>query len=388
MASTTDTRSGSAAVASVILVGVIGGWASVIMPGLLSALTAAKGITPAGASILGSTELVGMTIAIVASAFFIERIRGRRLVTAAICALAIGQFLSMQVGSYALLVGTRLLTGLGEGALVTAMSVAASRMPSPDKIFGLYLAALLGASTVFFHVLPDLTGAVGARGVFGALAALAIVSAVALAWFPNNFDGPAVTVGPPAKSRSFLLRVLPAVLGLLATLLLLMGFGAFWPLVGQIAISRGIDVADANGAMAMATFSGIASGLFVSRVGTRAGRKVPLIVGSSALIATIALFLVTSQVRPFTLLTVSFMFWWILTIPYYIGVMAELDRTGKLASFSFATQTFGIALGQALSAYLVRGVSYTLTMGASIVLIAFALVGILFAISTQTREAH
>jgi predicted MFS family arabinose efflux permease len=54
--------------------------------------------------------------------------------------------------------------------------------------------------------------------------------------------------------------------------------------------------------------------------------------------------------RVFTLVAVTFAFLWIFVIPYFMGLLAELDVTGSSASISVALQSAGLALGQLLTA--------------------------------------
>jgi predicted MFS family arabinose efflux permease len=381
-----ESTQGFVRIAAIIVIGVIGGWATVIMPGILGVLTE-RGIGPAQASVIGSSELVGMTVSLAVTALLIAKLDRKRLALGGIITLVAGQVLSVYANSYGLLLPIRFMTGLGEGVVVTAMTAAASSSPNSDRIFGLYLAVLLGGSSLFFVLLPHLSAIAGAKTVFGTLAGLTLLIGFMVPWFPNrsapiNANGIAAE-RPAATSGS---RKWPGYLGLAATLVLLMGIGTVWPLMSQIAQSRGMEPRAANDVLASASFAGIVSGLFVSWYGARSGRRIPLMIGSAALSVTMAAILGSSQAVLFTILAISFMFWWIYSVTYYLGVLAALDRTGRLASFSFATQTFGMALGQALAASLVHDGDYRAPIVAGIASVAGALALVLAAIALSPGQ--
>lgn len=66
-----------------------------------------------------------------------------------------------------------------------------------------------------------------------------------------------------------------------------------------------------------------------------------------------------------------FMFCWIFSIPFYMGVLAKMDVSGRLVGLSVAMQTGGIAVGQALSASLMgerKLYSLGITIAAALVL--------------------
>jgi hypothetical protein len=71
---------------------------------------------------------------------------------------------------------------------------------------------------------------------------------------------------------------------------------------------------------------------------------------------------------------VGFMFWWIWLMPYFLGLLASMDRTGRLAAFSSAMQSTGLSLGQVISAFVVAASPLSRSIHIGISLAAVALI--------------
>ena len=67
------------------------------------------------------------------------------------------------------------------------------------------------------------------------------------------------------------------------------------------------------------------------------GRQLPLAVDTLGIAAAMLLLLVTFEGAMLARVAPAIMFFWILSIPYYLGAMAELDSLGRLAVLSSAT---------------------------------------------------
>src|SRR3546814_1273812 len=75
-----------------------------------------------------------------------------------------------------------------------------------------------------------------------------------------------------------------AVLGLAGCLGLNTGVGMVWPFMGALGSARGISSEAISTDLAMATFGGIAAGFSAALLGLRCGRRLPLIIGTLALV--------------------------------------------------------------------------------------------------------
>jgi hypothetical protein len=67
------------------------------------------------------------------------------------------------------------------------------------------------------------------------------------------------------------------------------------------------------------------------------------------------------------------MFFWIFSIPYYLGSQSALDPSGRLAVLSSAMMPFGLAAGQAVANSMTSGTGFSSTIFGSAVTFGLAL---------------
>lgn len=346
-----------------------GGIAMVITPAVLNAFVAEGRLTSLQAATLGPSELVAMSIALVAVSMSIARLDRRWMAAAGILAAVVGNLLSMFAPVFALVLSSRLLVGLGEGTL-TALAVASiAGTKSPDRVLGAAVTSNLIVSAIFFYIASRIDPASGIKPVLSIIVAIEIICGLMVPFFPRQSSTAPKQLSVQQSGNAG--SMVPAILGLTAMLLFLAGVGSVWPFVGIIGITQGIDAQVVASALARAGIAGILGGACVSWLGNRWGRLGPLIVGSTVIGAAMLLLLKLSSPGLYVANLCVFMFCWILSIPFYMGVLAKMDVSGRLVGLSVAMQTGGIAVGQALSASLMgerKLYSLGITIAAALVL--------------------
>jgi hypothetical protein len=92
--------------------------------------------------------------------------------------------------------------------------------------------------------------------------------------------------------------------------------------------------------------------------------------------------------RGFMLNAILLMTFWIFSVPYYLGALAAMDESGRLVTMSMAMQTFGLAAGQALAAWLVSdGAGFGGAVYTGATLIASAVLLMCLALRAAQRRA-
>jgi len=124
--------------------------------------------------------------------------------------------------------------------------------------------------------------------------------------------------------------------------LLATGLGLKWPVVGQIAAANGVAPGTVATGFSVAGLGGVAGAVASASLATRFGRLLPLIVGTLGML--LALVLVGTNL--FVMAAILTMFFWAFALPYYLGLVAEIDATGRVAVFTSAMIPFGMAAGQ------------------------------------------
>lgn len=336
------------AIAATILVGVAGGQSGLVMPALLSAFAGSRAYSISQTSVLGSVEFTGTTLALLLAGLVIARVPRRRLILVGVSLVVAGELLSLRLGAFSVLLAGRFTAGLGEGMLLTAMTATIASMPSPERMFGLYLAVDLGICTAFFTALPLVTAAGGVDGILYVVLAFSVLVGLISRFVPTAVapHQVAADVRLPRGSSGRSLGLL----GLVGTFILFTGAGTVWPSIAQIGTAGGLDTSVISRALATASLGGIASGLLVSWYGTRHGRSRPILVACFGIAGAMIALLMPFDGYLFTLVVVTFLFLLVFVSPYFMGLLAELDTTGSFATISVALQPAGLALGQLLFA--------------------------------------
>jgi predicted MFS family arabinose efflux permease len=362
------------------------GLAMVATPVIVTAFLGEQLVTPAQATLLGSCELGAMTVALILSSFVLGQCNRRLLAGWAAGAAAIGHIALAAPGSFPQFLACQTIAGLGEGGMAAVAVAAIAGTSSPDRNFAINILGNLVSSTLFFAAFPHVMSINGIRSIEWLLGLLALVFGLGIPWLPphalvtkHGRNGSGAGVNAPAIRW-------PAVMGLFGTLLFLVAIGCVWPVVGKLGANKGLPAPLIATALTVAGLFGVLSALFATWLGVRAGRLIPLTTCSIGIMGMMFALLGALGSWEFVVAVVLFMFFWILAIPYFFGLLAALDASGRLVAFSTAMQTTGLSAGQAISAFFVGRAAFSSTIVIGIVMTACAMGTTLLAVRLQARQ--
>jgi predicted MFS family arabinose efflux permease len=350
-----------------------GSFTMITTPLLLTAFIQGGDLTAAQATTLGAGELGGMSAASLVAAMLVGQFDRRMLVAAGLVLALVGHVLSISVHDYMPILLARVLAGFGVGTMFTVAVASLAGLANPDRAFGFSMTTNQVATLVLMGVLAGVGTGRGAAPIVLTIAVASALMGLAIPFIPGRPPANAAQAALSPAGKSMTLA--PAVLALCGTLTFSLGIGAVWPLVGQIGRARGVagEVVDAT--IAMAGFAAIAGGLVAAAIGARFGRIPVLALCMICLAAAMLLMRAGLPAGDFQLLVLAMMFFWPLSIPFYLGTLAALDPNGRLAALSGAMLPGGMALGQSLAAGLVSNGDFgqVVTIGAPAMLIALVL---------------
>jgi MFS transporter, DHA1 family, inner membrane transport protein len=362
---------GLPAIASMVAMTNLGALTMLMTPAFIAGYLSSGRLSNAEASTLTSVELAGMTVAVILTSLVMARVDRRVCLATGLLVAALGHLASIMVASYPVLVMLRTLAGSGVGIAYTVAVAALSATRSPDRNFGIAITSNQLSVTLLLGLLSWLGLDQGYRWVIGVVLAFTLLMGLGIGWFPRGAPVRASSDSEirPAASSS----ILPGILGLVGMFLFLVGVGEVWPIVGPIAQSHGIAASSVGSALAIAGLSGIAAGLLVSLIGSRFGRLSPLIVGTLGIACAMLTLLAASDSHSLVVSTSLIMFFWIFSIPYYLGSQSALDPSGRLAVLSSAMMPFGLAAGQSVENWIAFGDGFSSTIYSSAVTFGLAL---------------
>ncbi|MCC7411442.1 MAG: hypothetical protein IT495_07415 [Gammaproteobacteria bacterium] len=323
-----------------------------VLPLVVGAAAASFGLQPRQLGLLAASDLAGVFCAALLAPLWVRRVDWRRAARAALLVVVAGNLASACVDVLPGLLAVRFVTGLGEGAATGLALVMLSDTRNPDRIFGLAMAAPILIGLIGFQVLPPIVARWGYDGVVLAFAGLTLAIATATSGLPRAGRVPVAAsggAGTPAR---------PVLIALTATAVYHVALGAIWAFIERMGAAAGLEAAVVGKALGAAVVCGLLGALAASALSVRLGRIAPL---ALAVIAKgLALLVLADRATPlaFMLAAGLFQFFWLFAVPYQLGIIASVDRGGRLFVLALAFQAAGVSVGPALAGLLVTGESY------------------------------
>jgi DHA1 family inner membrane transport protein len=349
----------------------------VVSPAVVNAFVA-RGSDIAVAGHFAVAELFASAAMILAASLFVNRIDRRILGLAAIAAAVTGQLLSVMTGAVGLIETYRACAGAGEGLLYAVAIASLSRTAAPDRALGVSVASNQVASTLLLILMAWL-----GRGGHATAAVWVIAAFIALHLpFVPSLPARVKAESNSAGARAGVVNRLPVFYAIAGMILLAAGFGAVWPLIGQIGAARGIPAVTIAVGFSIVGLGGIAGGSSAAAFGARLGRSTAITLGTLGMAACILL----SLSLLFVAAMFFIMFFFVFSLPFYLALLSGLDRTGRLSVLTSAMIPFGIAAGQTIAGLLAGyGLASVVYAGCAASIAALAVVRInkLHTVSTE-----
>jgi len=322
------------------------------MPFFVGGLISELGFTQAQANLISSAEIAGMALSSLLGAAWIGRFNWRHVALFALFAVLAGNLLSFYVENFQVLVATRFITGLVGHGTAFALGVAAiGNTSQPDRNFGFTIASQVAMGALTALIVPK---TIAIYGIAGMCAPAAILAVVAMAFIPRlATSGHAQTPDSNQSKRTGIL-ILP-LLGLLVMIIWQMGVGPFFNNLVPYGISIELDPSDIGTALFLSTGLSIIGPLTASALANKINRNVPVCIALTVQLLIILSFQGDITWIGFTVRAILFQTAWNFTGPFLMGMIANLDESGRYSVLIPASQLGGIALGHAVIASLVQG---------------------------------
>ena len=345
-------RDAPLALAAIVAAGCVGEIAPMVMPLLLDGVVARFGVGHGAAGMFPALEIAGIAAGALALSARPRALDPAVVLRLAVLLVATAGAVSLVTDSFAVFLGARVVTGTGEGLLMAAANILASRTRAPHRVYSLLLTAVTGVFVSPAIGIPDVGAAFSPRAGPGVL--LAVTGAAApllLAFRPRpatDGDGrrPAWLTAPGRRV-------------LAAGVLVYLGFSALWTYSGRIGAAAGLSLAEIGIVVTGCAMLGIVGPLTAGAVSLR-WRRTPPVVTSLALVVTASIALAVASSRAGVALSlVIVMPAFMAFVTYLRSALAALDASGRLVGLGVGLLTAGAAAGpMLLGALLGAGGSY------------------------------
>ena len=330
-----------------------------IAPLLVSAVITVMGANEQQSGQLMTLELLSMSLVAMLAAPLGPRARKPWVLTLAVLLLVVVHSISALVCSYSLLLGLRIVAGIGAGTLLLAVNTTIAASSDPVR---LYVACSMATATVgllLLLVVPSLIAGLGMAGAYAPLALVALIVLGIVRWTGSTDMGDTSKEAAVAREGS---AISPMVIGLLLIALFAIQFtqGALYSFSERMGVEQaGLSPAEMGILLAVGYAAAIPASALATWLSYRLGRYLPLIVGMLVYtLATVGMAL-AGDPPVYAVSFVLFNFGYFFLLPYQLGIPADLDHSGKLSGLGVGIFFIGMSCGAFLGGVLVTHFGYS-----------------------------
>ena len=315
---------------------------------------------------LASADMTGSAIASLSVMGLVPRLNWRRAAYSAIVLVAGGNIASIFAENLIGLLVLRILTGAGNGVILSIVFTGLCHSRDPDRYFGAYTLGQLALQALLLSAFPAVFAGHGMPAIFLILACASLGSGFLVRLFPVNLAAALELGGNAAHVRNpdhqvalsrIAIRGWTAV-ALAAQAIYFLAPAAIWGYFERIGQGFELSIAQIGKGLGISAFAGMAGSLAVIVLGSRFRRLACMAFGTAVSIAAALMLLDGSGFLKYALAACLFNFAWNYTFPYQMGVLAAFDRDGSVAVVSLVVQLSGLALGPALASLLLLDGDY------------------------------
>ncbi|WP_339670775.1 MFS transporter [Dasania marina] len=365
----------------VTLAGFIGFIPLMTLPLMIGVLVDYQHYSQKVAGTVSAAQLFGVSIGILLLSRYTLRYGLKNNVSCAALFVLVIEIVSLLFEALPALYVFRFLSGLGGGVVAGCTYTWLGNSRDPDRGFGLFLLIQFLLGALLLYILPLGFSRFGAEVIklpFLFFAVLAIVFSAAFKGTDERSD----------ERISFreILAAKGAVPALLAVGLFELAMSLVWAQVERLGSTWQLSAAVISQALALATLAGLLGALLVVLVGVKLGRALSIIIGISIIVAVLlALITYQSSLIIFIVSMVLFNIAWSFTVPYLQGVQASLGAGAGVVCLGAFVITVSLALGPALSGFLVASYGFLGAVIGAMILLVFCLYFVCSAIFSQKK---
>ena len=346
-----------------------------VAPVVVTVLTTRAGYDEAGAGALLSLESTSAALAMLGLSSVLRGAMARNAALIGLALVVAGNVLSLVSSAATVLAVGRFLAGVGCGAIGAGVAVIAVRARNPERIFSFQTIAAIIAGSIWIAVIPMLTESLGYRAIYAALLLALLPAGLVL-----RLPAPDARAPERATTQGAALTSFAGSLGLAAIFATQLGQGAFWAFVGRYGLDAGLSEQQVGAFLSVATLLLLVGVTGAAVIGARFGRIGPLM----ALVAVnaISIFVIATAHHPFTYVAANVLqaATNLSSVVFELGLMAAMDRTGRLAAAAGGLITLGNGMGPSIGGALATWTTVSaigaFALAANLfALVAFAAVG-------------
>lgn len=343
------------------------------MPVVLGSVAEARGYSESELGFLASAYAGGLFLTTLSGVFWVRRFDWKLLIKAGSFISGLAFLVPLFYESYVVLLVCHLCASLGAGIGYGVTLTLLGDTKNPARNYAISFFAQVALGIVATLALSNIESPILALNMGFILMTLVMLLSIYLAkYIPSK--GAKTGHIQDTKSSTALPRKFAIPFILVAVLLVFIGDAAIWAFlerIGAAADSRSLGGSLVSASLIGGLFGSLAGGF----LGIRWGYSLPMTLAIAVSILSVLMFAVYGQ--PWVLILAALIngFGWNFGIAYRMGLVAELDMTGRYTVLVPAMQTLGNTIGPATAGLLIEmgGFNYAYYFASAVWLIALAL---------------
>jgi predicted MFS family arabinose efflux permease len=374
-----------ASLAALIVIGTGAMTSATLSPVMLGLYIDELHLTASQASLALAAENGAYALGLLMFYLVLHRARRPMLAAIGLAIMIVTSLSTTRAGGFVPLLVIRAVFGLAMGFTASTVFAAYAGRANPQRVW----AIATFVNLAYAALLLALSGWIAQTfGLVGIVAVLAMVAAIGLAC--TRLIPPAPPGVAPQHHAGNIggwTINLPASCGALALLCLYAGHTTLWSFQERMGLAVGLDRSQVGILLGISVLGAIAGALLSMTAGHRFGQRGPNALAFAGLVAS-ALLLAMPVMAAYVAGAVIVKTAWFFGLPFILGALARLDRSGRWSSIGAALLALGSAIGPAIGATLAsHGAHMIGLLAAGLYLISFLFTVPLFA-ADQSLAPH
>lgn len=320
--------------------------APLTIPFNIGAIIAKFGATGSEAGLVATVEGISFAIAAVICSRILTKVYSRPLVAIGLLLVAAGNAISVLSPDISILVLSRVVAGLGAGTAISVVMASAARTAKPEMTFGMISAASGLFIAILSFTIPLVINSGGFEAAYATYSLIAVVGFVFLMLMPNTIaPEPEQPSGMSDAEPKSSLKTKLGWLGLFGLGILFCAQAGVASFVERIGTANGLSLPMIGYALMVGGLLTIVGPLLAGFVGARFGSTKPLLVIGSLICLAVFLVPASNSLPTFFGSVPLIMVLPAVLLPSFLGGLAVIDPSGRLAGAQPAFASMGGSLG-------------------------------------------
>lgn len=341
------------ALTGLVVCGVVAVSTVYLQPLLVGAMIVERGYSEQQAGVIAALDLAGTAVASLAGGIMLAALPWDLIARGALAILVVANICTLYVDDVVVFGAVRFVGGFGCGPLLAIAMVGIGRGQQADRHYGILLAAQLTVGALLVWIATAIMMRAGLNGGYGLLAGLAGLAYVLTGQVPT-IEGRRRVQWTEREQRGWFMPVV----AIASILTFFVEQNAVWAYIERIGALSGLAMEFVGFCLGIAILMGLVGASLVIWLGARAGYLVPLTLATVVQLLSLAILAAPVTSHSFAWALGALALAWNVVIPYQLGLLAALDRTGRSLSLAAAVTSVGFALGPVAGAVVIRDGDY------------------------------